>query len=786
VDITAERLLVPPAPRPGDAAIRQRHPIDAATWVWHPDAAPGARSAVRFAVAFSTAGEPVELEISADQRFILSCDGVEIGRGPDRSEPGGWSCHRYRIALPAGAHRLDAVAWWLPDGERPGAQASVKPAFAVVGLGAHREALSTGIAAWTAQTLAWNVHPRPAQLGYHVIGCGFALDGAAADGPAVPVAIVQKTWDDLFGTVATPWRCAPSPLPEQARSLVAGGRIRLVQHDHDLVMGAESGPGPYGGIAEGRPVTVPAGTTVQILWDFADYVCGYPRLVLAGGAGSTVEIGWAESLYDEAPHAHAAKGDRAACAGKHWLGFADLVLHPGGERAYDVPWWRSGRWLRLAITTGAESLTIRDARPLRTGHPFTRRWAFSTDRDLAGVLDLCERGLRNCVHETFVDCPYYEQMQYVGDTRVQALAWLAATGDARPVRRALELFDRSRWVNGFIAERVPTTWLQMSATYSLVQPALLRDYALWADDAETVRALLPGTRSAIEHALGCVEDDLPHHLPGWLFCDWVKRPDWARGVPGSTAWKSGDGVVDPPLSSVVALHLPVALDALARVEDLHGDPLAATRWRAWSRRILDRILAVYGAHARGIIGDDAAGTRWSEHAQALALDCTSLPAQRRSALLDALEHPAEDLARASVYFSHHVHEALLRGGRVEAVLGRLAFWEDLARQGFLTTLEAPEPSRSDCHGWGAHPLYHCLSGLAGIRPAAAGFAAVRITPRFGPLHRIRAELPHPRGAVTVDLERDGDRLRGRIDSPVPGTLLWGGGEQRLSAGATVL
>ncbi|MFM2089912.1 MAG: hypothetical protein RLZZ127_401, partial [Planctomycetota bacterium] len=541
--IRAERLSVTTPPKPGDAGIRCRLPIDGAVWVWHPGAGPGRRSAVRFSCPFTTSGEAVELEISADQRFILFCDGVEVGRGPDRGEPGGWACHRYRIGLPAGTHALDAVAWWLPDDERPGAQASVKPGFAVVGLGPHQAALSTGTAPWTARMLPWAVHPRPKELGYHVIGCGFDLDGAAPESdPAAPVA-VQKTWDDLFGTVVAPWRCAPSPLPEQERALVAGGRVRLVQPDHATVMGPETGAGAFTGLAEGSPVTVPAGGTVQILWDFADYVCGYPRLVLAGGAGSTVEIGWAESLYDEAPHPHARKGDRAACAGKHWLGFADLVRHPGGERAYEIPWWRSGRWLRLAVTTGSEPLTIRDARPLRTGHPFTRRWAFAADRDLGGVLDLCERGLRRCVHETFVDCPYYEQMQYVGDTRVQALAWLAACGDPRPVRRALELFDRSRWVNGFVAERAPTTWPQMSATYSLVQPAMLRDYAMWVDDADTVRALLPGTRSAMEHALACIEDDLPHHLPGWLFCDWVARPDWARGVPGATGWKAGEGIV---------------------------------------------------------------------------------------------------------------------------------------------------------------------------------------------------------------------------------------------------
>jgi hypothetical protein len=35
---------------------------------------------------------------------------------------------------------------------------------------------------------------------------------------------------------------------------------------------------------------------MQILWDFEDYVCGYARLSLAGGAGSKVAIEWAEAL----------------------------------------------------------------------------------------------------------------------------------------------------------------------------------------------------------------------------------------------------------------------------------------------------------------------------------------------------------------------------------------------------------------------------------------------------------------------------------------------------------
>ena len=74
-----------------------------------------------------------------------------------------------------------------------------------------------------------------------------------------------------------------------------------------------------------------------------------------------------------------------------------------------------------------------------------------------------------------------------------------------------------------------------------------------------------------------------------------------------------------------------------------------------------------------------------------------------------------------------------------------------------TVLEQPEPTRSDCHAWGSHPMYHALASVAGIRPAAPGFAAVRIEPQPGPLTAIRCAVPHPSGLeVRLEIARGAD------------------------------
>ena len=100
----------------------------------------------------------------------------------------------------------------------------------------------------------------------------------------------------------------------------------------------------------------------------------------------------------------------------------------------------------------------------------------------------------------------------------------------------------------------------------------------------------------------------------------------------------------------------------------------------------------------------------------------------------------------------------------------------------------PEPSRSDCHAWGAHPLYHIFASLLGIRPAAPGFRSVTITPQLGPLTWLRGELPHPAGTLAADLAVAGERLTGTIGLPrgVTGVVLWRGAQQRLHDGVQTI
>jgi hypothetical protein len=176
----------------------------------------------------------------------------------------------------------------------------------------------------------------------------------------------------------------------------------------------------------------------------------------------------------------------------------------------------------------------------------------------------------------------------------------------------------------------------------------------------------------------------------------------------------------------------------------------------------------------------------SEHAQFFALLTGLLDEEKTRSCLKALTE--ENLVRATIYGSFYLLDALYLHGMEQELHRRLAFWRALPAQGFTATPEAPEPSRSDAHAWGAHPMWHSAASIAGIRPAAPGFRKVRIAPCPGEIKAISCQVVHPRGFVETTMNFSGEKVSGCVVLPedTTGDLLWRGKRMTLTPGSNVL
>ena len=771
----AERIFRAPRYTRGNTGVLPVQDIDQAAWIAHPDDADLSRlakppRAVRYRCAFKSDGSPLTVDVSGDERFLLLLDGRQVARGPHRGTVENWMYQTYRLTPSSGDHVMEAVVWSLGPAA-PLAQFTYRPGFCLKADGAYDAVLTTGRGKWTCG-VAGGLRSIGRDGGPWGVGDAFELSGSGAPGrePAAWVApvVVRAPMGagSVWGSRQKGWLLYPSQLPDQLSGRVRPGRF---------VSGGEMK----------FPMTVPAGETRTMLWDLGRYYCAYPEAVVKGGRGGSMTWRWAESL--RGPSLDPAvkgefKGDRAAWKGKRFEGFGDRFAFDGRDSAtFQPPWFRCGRWCEIVVKAGEEPVVVEDLRLEETRYPLECETAFETpdDPSLADVQRICVRSMQMCCHEMLFDCPYYEEQMYPGDSRVQLNILSSMMPDDRMIRRVVDIYALNRRDDGMVPFNFPTTGTQEGASYTLCYLGMYSDYVMNHVNREWLKARLPAMTDTLrsfevyERADGVIAN-----LPCWIFMDWVKHDGWG--------WGWAPGTRDGGASAEVNLFYLLALQGAARVESAFGNAHLAAHWNEKAAKLKAAVVARFFDEKRGLFASEENHQVFSEHAQCLALVADVFEGGRAQALFDAMV-AAKDLCPTSIYFKYYLFEAYFKFGRGDLFLKEMGLWKDLLAKNLTTCIEEPEwpghETRSDCHAWGAHPLWFLRTGVAGIRSDAPFFERVLVAPQPGPLKSFRASYPHPSGKmVEVELKFDGGRAAGVVTTPVPGTFAYGGKSVELKPG----
>ena len=191
-------------------------------------------------------------------------------------------------------------------------------------------------------------------------------------------------------------------------------------------------------------IVIYAKSHARIIFDRKTLTTAYPRLTVSGGKGAKIRLTYSEALYDKDQQ----KGDRDASQSDRESPRPQrqLPARRRPHRVFEPLWWRTWRYLDIDIETGDEPLTLESLTASFTAYPFEQTASFhSSDAELDKINEISWRTARLDAHETYMDTPYYEQLQYVGDTRIQALISYAVAGDDRLARQpSLPLTSRAR------------------------------------------------------------------------------------------------------------------------------------------------------------------------------------------------------------------------------------------------------------------------------------------------------------------------------------------------------
>ena len=746
-----------------------------AQWIACPGAPHREFGVYYFRKDFSLAGKPGHFVIhaSGDNRYQLFVNGTRVLEGPARGDLFHWRYETLDVAryLHDGKNVFAAIVWNFAE-LAPMAQMSNKTGLIVQGDTAQESVVDTN-ASWKvleSHAIQMVAIDRKTIPFYMVVGPGERWDASKVPWGWQDVGFDDSTWKPAEALVDggprglqdshSRWMLVPRNIPlmeEKPQRLVSVRRSQGVQVPQAFLQGQ-------------APVTIPAHTTATVLFDQTFETTAYPELVVSGGQGSVITLTYAEALWKGRE-----KGDRNDIKGKKMLGMEDQFLPDGGRRRLFRPlWWRTYRYLQIAVRTGDKPLTLDDLRGTFTAYPFKVRASFeSGDPTLQKMWRVGWRTARLCAHTTYMDCPYYERLQYAGDTRIQILISLYMTGDDRLARNAIELLNDSRIPEGITQSRYPSHLPQLIPPFSLFWIGMMHDLWWYHGDQAFLQQFLPGARDVLgwfDRRMG--PSGLLGRLDWWNFVDWT--PQFKDGVPPQEA----DGQ-----SSILTLQFVAALENAADLESSFGNKAFAVHDRALAERTARAVYEKCWDPARGLLADTPARKDFSQHANVLGVLTNAIPVGDQKRVMQKVLTDSA-LTQSSYYFRFYLFRAIKKAGLGDDYLSQLGPWRHMLDLGLTTWAEKPEPARSDCHAWSAHPNFDFLDTVAGIEPAAPGFGKVLIQPHLGTLTHLAATVPVPQGEITVTYQRDGRHLATDVTLPsgMAGWFIWKGEKAELHGG----
>ena len=755
-------------------------------WIWLPgfkdtdDVVPG--KLVLFRKSFDLPEAPTtvcEICVSADTRYKLYVNGTCIVQGPCKSYPTRWYYETIDIKphLRAGTNVIVAkVLRFFPNqiGSSSLMPANV-PGFILWGrLGQLSVATDeTWLCCEDKSTQLkprseWNYILGPpflsldervdfsrAQSGYHAEQ--FDAQGWVEAVSAVPPVKMMPALE--------PWKLSERPIPlmpEVRRSfdsaLKCSGPIPI-QHWNDF-------------LHDEKPITIAANQSVSVDFEAFRLTTAFLQLECENGEGTEINLLYAEGYEKDLGTSSApfpiprTKTDRRDWRNGQLYGNQDHVKFGSGRTVYEPFWFRTLRFVRLNIVTKEFSITINRIQLRETYYPLDITTKLQLSHKLQPIWDICLHTLRNCMHETYEDCPFYEQNQFAMDGRLQMLFTYQLSRDDRLARKTIQEFSASRRDDGLLETNFPVSFRAINIPhFSLSWVLMLHDHMMYFGDASLVRqyiGIADGILAFFESRVNSQGLVGAYDPECWAFVDWVKE------------WHGPNGIRDmavPPvyrrtgaIAYVSLLYSWTLQHAAELCEFIHRNDTAAEY-----RRKADALNQAVIAHCSigDFIGDGPGASEICEHTQVFAVLSGAIAGSDATQLMTrTMEHPK--MPRCSYAMKHYVFRGLEKTGLYAKYFNSMMKpWEKMIEDNLTTCPEDDVSFRSDCHGWSASPIYEIVACLHGIRPSAPGFTSAQVEPmrEFLGTAEVRFELPN--GGLCVRWSQDGEV---EIQSPPPRDL----------------
>lgn len=750
-----------------------------AQWITHPSASTLDFGAFLFRRSFDleTVPSSFTIYISADNKYSLYVNGIYVGFGPETGDINHYRYETRDIAAYLKPGKNTIAAEVINFGEyRKALQQSFQTAFICqFDASLHQNQLNTGKSGWKIiKNEGRGVIPfvSDSMRGYYGAGpCDVLNANKFPWGWEIPTFNDDNWLTPKLATVefaagrgflyGSTWFLVPRTIPYLAEKKQPF--IKIYNFENKTPISLESI----------QKLKIPAHSVKRILIDNETHSAGFPELNFSKGKNASIKITYAEALFDAAWQ----KGNRNEIAGKKIQGYYDLIYPDGFDNRTFIPTaMRTYRFIQLDIETKDEPLQIDDYFGISTAYPFVQEASFNCDNDTVNKIWVNSwRTLQNSAYDDFMD-PYYEQLQYIGDTRIEALIAYSMSTDKRLARKAMVSFDDSRLPNGLTQSRYPSYIVQVIPPYSLLWISMIHDFMMFDGDKDFIRQRLDGMETVLAWFSKKVDGT------GMLTnLDWWNFTDWAVGFPNGIPPGADNGY-----SATINFQYVLALQRASKIYEYLGENEKSTKAKVLAERVNAAVLKNCLDSETGLIAETPEKQIYSQHCNVLGILTNAIPVEKQTEIMTKILYD-KSLIQTTIYFKFYLFEALLKSKKGNDYISLLDNWKNMMRDGLTTFAETDVNPRSECHAWSASPVYHLLKIVAGIQPTKPGFDGIVIAPNMGNLNTIDAKMPCKDGLIHVKLTKLRKTLTAEITLPEnnTGKFVWNKQEIALKGGIQI-
>ncbi len=550
------------------------------------------------------------------------------------------------------------------------------------------------------------------------------------------------------------WSGAPAPVPVE---VVQWYEPDLAKQSYNIFGLSETyvlkeRPIPQMETEEAKPLVSVRRGDGFVEFDAGAYTTAKVKLNFKAPAGAALRVIYAESYSVIDANGNRAKilrdgyDDPTAEMG----GQCDTMVATGEAQTYAPFWYRSFRFVRVEFPVDCES-EIAAFTAAAYHYPLDSAGTFvCSDERFNRMWDISRNTVLCCMHEMYVDCPYYEQQQYEMDSALEMLFTLRMSADARMPYKSITDLAHSQMADGMLQANYPSTMVQIIPGFTFFWIFMLRDYLRYTSPDPANIARVRALTGTVDKALEAFEPyrteaGLIGVTPYWHFVDWV--PAWHVGVP-----TGGD---KEPIT-VTSLMYAAALNAGAEICDAVGRPGLASDYRARACEMIALVDEHCYDREVGLYRDLPSAASYSQHTTLWAILSGAVTGEAAGELVDRTFDGHVPVHTCTFSMSHYMFRALEMANRYGYAARQMEGWQRMLDWHCTTWCENPDSPRSECHGWSSAPIYEFSAMVLGVTPTSDGWGSVRVKPYVDayPLEWARGTVPTPQGVMTVSWKKE--------------------------------